>query len=1564
MTAGEKVGLSPPDRASKFGLLVVCCVDRVGRVRGLAGLRRATAMSSERSIVNTNSCIVCFLVMVSALSAAGSDWPAYRRDARRSAVSDDRLEFPLQAVWRRQARLVPRPAFEDPLKHPTNIDFAFIRDFSQPVLLDFDHAFHPVSAGGLVFFGSSADDSVRCLSLETGEQRWAFVTGGPVRFAPHVVSDRVYFASDDGFVYCLDASDGKIVWKFRAAPNERQLVGNGRMISRWPLRSGVLVIDGVVYVTAGMWPAEGVFVYALDAKSGRVRWANDTSGTLNQPTANRTAYTITGVAPTGYLLAANDVLVVPTGRSMPASYSQQDGRLLASTAPSYQNRRGGPAECIDVHGSVIFGYPRERLTGSDYSVRYAHKLPNLTPYGAFRGDRVLSADRTFLAVNDLMRCLDINSRYTKGKVIWQEPCPSKKLRCLALSANALLLGIDDSVVARDRKTGRPLWDQSGLDGYVHSIAVADERLLVATDSGSIYCFAATKPGVSAVLDRLAETPIAVARTTAAGKTNEARLFASIAANKLHRGQALVIGETDTKLAVQIAAMSELQVVLLLDDPRAVATARQTLLDTFAPGQGQVSVRNDVARHPLPFADFAFNLIVAKGDVATERASELHRVLRPAGGMLHIMDAGDDEKAIEAAMIRAAQIDSSDDDKTREASGPSELSRVEPRSLLAKIANTNRMLIFRRGKLPGSLDWDSETSTDQRVKWPLELLWFGGPGSKRTGSGSRAPIAAGGRNFVIGKNHLIALDAYNGAELWSRTLPYLYRKIGGLRNMPGPIQPWLTQSINADDNHVWLNCGHVVYTLDAATGRQLAVHGKLPAAPVKELADEGLRIVMNQFQKPGPRGVTSETHESPTPAGQIRINAIDDKQLTISLELQPDIVIDDRVYWELFLDVRPPSHRANLYDRGIFQLIAWPSKGTVTPGAGVAHPMCSVEVENEGKRLVISIDLKELTELRVATLDDFCFAAALNHPTGADQKSMAGNRAYLRWEHYADAFATSLNNGWPRIRRLRASDDLENDSHMTRELRPISELPKLALTSGRIGEVGQRAGSIVKLSGMRETPLSLEESVFEFNRGKGCGRLVGAGSLQVLRSGTLAFYDLQDDSGMRYFGGVRPACSISAVPAQGLVFAAEGSSGCSCNYNFKTTLALAPAKQRRHEDWAMFTAPLSPGALLRTGKFNLAAPGDRRGDDGGLWLQYPRAPTYSSRVLATVAGTIPVPVQLLGSQLKPYRVNADRVPIANTDRPWLYASGYEGIEGVRLQLFMSDKEGIVVFPGEAPTLDAKLEPKTWERRYSAPAGKGSSLFLSHDDRALYVGYEVVPPLDRRGKQLPWTTREGRKLPCSARFGASDRSSDTAVWEEDSLEFLISDTSLKTILHFGVGITGGRYDSTWSATGKKENTAANPIWSGAISVQADKAIAEFAVPWQTLRDAGLNLNDLVIRPRTRGPLKRQPHISHGFRPVIVKNSKPATRHYRVALHFAELGEAAPGDRVFDIKIQGKTVLPNFDPVRVAGGSRRATVQTFANVEADRALDIQFVSEPNSANPIRPPILSAVEVLLEKE
>jgi hypothetical protein len=1496
-------------------------------------------------------------MLMFALRASAGDWPTYRRDARRSAVSTDQVEFPLALAWHRTSKRPPRPAFADPVKHPTNIDFAYVRDGAEPVLLDFDHAYHPVAANGRVYFGSSADDSVQCLSLATGEQQWVFVTGGPVRFAPHVVDDRVYVASDDGFIYCLTSATGKVVWKFRAAPSNRQLAGHGRMISRWPLRSGVLVLDGTVYVTAGMWPAEGVFVYALDAATGEVQWVNDTSGTLNQ---SSNAYAISGVAPTGYLLAGKEALVVPTGRSVPATYSREGGRLLASTAPSYQNRRGGPAVCIDRHGSVIFGYTRERLTPRDYSVHYVYRLPKMTQYGTMRADRVVTDDRTFVTTNDLIRCYDANARYTKVKVDWQQPCPSRQVRCLSLSANALLMGIDDRVVSRDRKTGDVLWEHDGLDGYVQSIAVADERLLVATDCGSVYCFATSGGAGFERSERPGETTATTGgslRSTPATQQNALQashpeLRKALQTAHVRRGLALVIGERDTKLAADIAAATQLQVVLLLDDPEAVMQARRELLDTRTADRGQVSVQHHVAGEPLPFADFAFNLIAATGDMAVARAAELYRVLRPVGGMLYVENA-------------SAEVEKAFDTGTR---GVREDTTGDP--ALARWASVKRIdkaLIFRRGKLPGALDWDSETTKDQRVKWPLELLWFGGPGSKRTGGGSRAPIAAGGRNYVIGKNHLIALDAYNGAELWSWTMPYFYRNVGRLVNAPGPIRPWLTDSVNADDDHVWLNFGHVVYTLDAATGEQLAVHGELPAAPTLSLTETGLQFVLDHYQKPGPRGLTSTKTKALTPAGDIDIRVDGNGQLTITLELQTDVIIDDRVYWELFLDVRPPAQRANLYEPGIFQLLARPATGQVERGVGAGHPEVSVAIKDKGRQLVVSMPVADLEKLRGGKLDDFCFAAALNHPVGADQKAMAGSRGYLRWELHADHFATAFNNGWPSIvvaqaASLPSSNDLQAAS-LRQVLPAITELPERALKTGRIGGVGQRAGSIVKLKGKRETPLSLEVCDFEFNRGKGCGRLVSSDSLQVLRSGTLAFYDISDDSGMRYFGGVRPACTISAIPAQGLVFAAEGSSGCSCNYNFKTTLALAPANRRRHEDWAVFTAPLSPGAQLQTGRFNLGAPGDRRDERGDLWLQFPRAPTYSSRILPHVARTMPVPVELLGSQLSSYRLNADRVAIANTDRPWLYSSGYEGIEGVRLKLFMSDKEGIVVFPGDAPKLDAVLEPGSWERRYAVPAGTGSSLFLSHDSDALYVGYEVVPPLDRRGNRQPWTTREGRKLPHSAKFDFKDRADDAAVWEEDSLELLMSDTSLKTILHLGVGVTGGRYDGVWSAVQKKEDRAATPEWSGALDVKAEKAVAEFALPWKTLTDAGLDVKNLVIRPRTKRPLTRQPHISHGFRPVLVQATQPKFKRYRLLLHFAELGGAEAGDRIFDIQLQGKTVLKDFDPVAEAGGPNRAVVRTFAAISADRALDIRFVSHIEAAKGTQPPILSAVEVLLDK-
>ena len=198
-------------------------------------------------------------------------------------------------------------------------------------------------AGGLVYFGSTTDDTLRAIEGSTGKVRWQFTAGGPIRFAPALGAGKAYVASDDGWLCCLDAGTGEPIWKFHAARTRERLVGNGRMISRRPLRSGVLVRDGVAYTTAGMWPTEGVFVYALDAETGRVLWCNDTSNAMWMEQPHPGAYALTGVVPQGYLAASEDILLVPTGRSVPAAYrsNHRPAPPLPAGAPEVVGRGMG-----------------------------------------------------------------------------------------------------------------------------------------------------------------------------------------------------------------------------------------------------------------------------------------------------------------------------------------------------------------------------------------------------------------------------------------------------------------------------------------------------------------------------------------------------------------------------------------------------------------------------------------------------------------------------------------------------------------------------------------------------------------------------------------------------------------------------------------------------------------------------------------------------------------------------------------------------------------------------------------------------------------------------------------------------------------------------------------------------------------------------------------------------------------------------------------------------------------------------------------------------------------------
>ena len=83
----------------------------------------------------------------------------------------------------------------------------------------------------------------------------------------------------------------------------------------------------MVYFSAGIFPTQGASLYALDPKSGKVIWVNDTA-CLNYVNIHMpSGLSFTGVAPQGYLVAHGDKLLVPTGRGLPGVFDRATGEL-------------------------------------------------------------------------------------------------------------------------------------------------------------------------------------------------------------------------------------------------------------------------------------------------------------------------------------------------------------------------------------------------------------------------------------------------------------------------------------------------------------------------------------------------------------------------------------------------------------------------------------------------------------------------------------------------------------------------------------------------------------------------------------------------------------------------------------------------------------------------------------------------------------------------------------------------------------------------------------------------------------------------------------------------------------------------------------------------------------------------------------------------------------------------------------------------------------------------------------------------------------------------------------
>jgi hypothetical protein len=160
-----------------------------------------------------------------------------------------------------------------------------------------------------------------------------------------------------------------------------------------------------------------------------------------------------------------------------------------------------------------------------------------------------------------------------------------------------------------------------------------------------------------------------------------------------------------------------------------------------------------------------------------------------------------------------------------------------------------------------------------------------------------------------------------------------------------------------------------------------------------------------------------------------------------------------------------------------------------------------------------------------------------------------------------------------------------------------------------------------------------------------------------------------------------------------------------------------------------------------------------------------------------------------------------------------------------------------------------------------------------------------------------------------------------------------------------------------------------WTGAwLTDGADPFTAEMAIPWKALESAGLKKDQLVLNVEVAksllaGQYAPAPYGTYAptaqYAPLhfdAAQDAAAQARPHTVRLYFAEMEAMKPGQRVFDVSLQGQVVAAGLDVVKEAGGPRRELVREFKNVSISDALIIGFARHAGE------PMLSGVEILGE--
>ena len=1085
---------------------------------------------------------VCVIALAVAQGAAAGDWPMWRFDACRTAASPDELPSDLYLQWVLELP-PPAPAWPETQNK-----------------LQFDVSYEPVVMGKTIFVPSMVHDSVTAYDTETGDEQWRFYADGPVRLAPVAANGKVYFGSDDGCLYCLNAATGALEWKFCGVPSERKILGNERLISTWPVRGGPVLRDGKIYFAASIWPFMGIFIYALDAETGEVVWSNTGDGMRWTGQQHSGAYAFATVAPQGHLVATEDLLLISGGRTVPAAFDRATGEYLYFDVDdrSWGKDQGGYA--VAAMRDWFFCGPGNR-TG-DHPGMY--QLSNGATVQQTVAS-VLTENVVYDVTGGAVRALDFTGSPPSLGELWPVTPSSPVTAVYCKAGSRLYAGGTDHVIAIEDQGGSGLerWNKT-IAGNPTNILAADSKLFVVTEEGYLYCFGTIDNGVS--LPSGGPSPIAWPPEDE--WTTEAQGI--LAETGVDEGYCLALGLGTGRLAEELVRHSDLCVVGLDPSAAKVDSLRLHWADMGVPGERLSAFAGDVCSAEL--APYLASLIVSEDPDAAGTgngmafAAKMFYSLRPYGGV--------------ACFPLSVQW------LFEQAAAGGELANAEAG------ASGDHALLTRVGALPDSADWTHQyadaantvKSEDKLVKVPMGVLWFGGsshaPILPRHGHGPSEQVA-GGRYFIEGADIMRAVDVYTGRVLWEASLPDVGAHYDNTDHEPGANHIGSNYATALDG--VYVAYGEECLRLDPATGGTVSTFvlpGNETFAQVKIWDD--LLIIAG-----GPKIF------DPDPIGQDNWNATCSTDLVVmdrytgviewsrtadnAFHHNTIIVGGDALYC---IDRLPPGMEKALKRRGIMP-------------ADKAAPYT-----------LLALDVRTGAEIWTTTENVFGTWLGYSEEYGVLLQSGRPSRDMVTGEPFGDLIAHNGTDGtvlWER-----------HDAY-------FDQGPYILHGNRIITQAGWGGAAFDLLTGetlMSEHPVSGASVTWGFIRNYGCNTAVACENLLTFRSGAAGYYDLSTDGGVGNFGGFKSGCTSNLIPANGVLNAPDYTRTCTCSYQNQTSLALV------HMPGVELWVNNAAGAAAVAGEvkqlgINLGAPGDRVADNAVLWLDYPSVSGTSPAVsLAT------------------------------------------------------------------------------------------------------------------------------------------------------------------------------------------------------------------------------------------------------------------------------------------------------------------------------------------------------------